>query len=394
MTIKNKIEKFRDGELLIYRHSQSSYQGKIYLGYINGQTKFAYKSIKSDDYNFCVKKLKEWFDEIKYKQRNNISIGTKSRENKFIKMIDEYLLSIKDSQNNNDKDGNHYGKRIKEWIKTEKIKEIDYPSLIQLQTKYLPQFNYTLNTIGHYFNFIRKVYRHQREIGKITKKDSPEFPVIKKNVSRRTYFTFNQYRTLINKSIARMNEEKQSRFVQFIRKSLNRFIIFQCGCGLRPDETYNLRFQDLETRVKRTHKKLIRHFRIRVIGGKTGSREVISKPQCYDSIQELKMVYAEYKDVMKERGYDSNMVFPVKFGKSNRELLKSCDLYEDKLTGKKRDIKSYRHTYISWGVINKEDIFQISKNCGNSVQVIQTNYTNFLTSRDFEDDLSSLRIVK
>ena len=65
MTIKNKIEKFRDGELLIYRHSQSSYQGKIYLGYINGQTKFAYKSIKSDDYNFCVKKLKEWFDKEK-----------------------------------------------------------------------------------------------------------------------------------------------------------------------------------------------------------------------------------------------------------------------------------------------------------------------------------------
>ena len=106
------------------------------------------------------------------------------------------------------------------------------------------------------------------------------------------------------------------------------------------------------------------------------------------------MVYAEYKDVMKDRGYDTNMVFPVKFGKSNRHLLKSCDLYEDKLTGKKRDIKSYRHTYISWGVINKEDIFQISKNCGNSVQVIQTNYTNFLTARDFEDDLSSLRIVK
>ena len=74
--------------------------------------------------------------------------------------------------------------------------------------------------------------------------------------------------------------------------------------------------------------------------------------------------------------------------------LKSCDLYEDRFTGKKRDIKTYRHTYISWGILNKEDIYQLATNCGNSVGVIQNNYAKELTSRDFEDDLSSLRIIK
>ena len=38
--------------------------------------------------------------------------------------------------------------------------------------------------------------------------------------------------------------------------------------------------------------------------------------------------------------YDKDKVFPVKFGKSNRNLLMSCDLYEDRFTGKKRDIKT------------------------------------------------------
>jgi len=392
MTIKNQIEKFRDGELLILKQSQCSYQGKIYLGRSNGQTRFTYKSIKTDNYDFAVETLKGWFDDIKYKLNNNISLDIKPRENKFLKMIDEYQVSIKDSKNKNDIESIHYANKLKEWIKKEKITQINFPNLIILRDKYLPSFNYTLNTISHYFNYIRKVYRYQREIGKLYKNETPEFPVIKKNVSRRTYFTFDQYRVLVNKSKERMEEGSLNRYTQFIRKSLNRFIIFQVGCGLRPDETYNLTFKDLETRINRNDKH--KFFRIQVIDGKTGSREVISKPQCYNAIQQLKMVYNEYQDVIKEYDYDTNKVFPVKFGKSNRNLLKSCDLYEDRLTGKKRDIKTYRHTYISWGILNGDDIYQISKNCGNSVGVIQNNYANELTSRDFEEDLSSLRIIK
>ena len=381
MTTNTKIKKYRDGELLIYRHSQSSYQGKVYLGRSNGQTKFTYKSVKTDDYNFAVKTLKGWFDDTKYKLNNNITLDIKTKENKFLKMIDEYQVSIKDSKNKNDIETIHYANKLKDWIKKEKITKIDYPNLILLRDKYLPSFNYTLNTISHYFNYIRKVYSYQKEIGKLNKNGTPEFPVIKKNASRRTYFTFDQYRVLINKSKERMEEG-----------GLNRFIIFQVGSGLRPDETYSITFRDLETRINRNDKH--KFFRIQVIDGKTGSREVISKPQCYNAIQQLKMVYNEYQDVIKEYDYDTNKVFPVKFGKSNRNLLKSCDLYEDRLTGKKRDIKTYRHTYISWGILNGDDIYQISKNCGNSVGVIQNNYAKELTSRDFEEDLSSLRIIK
>ncbi len=388
-----KRKKYRDGELIIHKRSLSSYQGKIYLGRQNGQTKFAYKSVKSDDYEFVVEFLKNWFDETKYKLKNNISLDIKPKENKFIKMIDEYQASIKDSKDKNDIESIHYANKIKQWIKVEKISKIDYPSLITLRDKYLPSFDYTLNTISHYFNYLRKVYRHQKEKGKLTAEDMPEFPVIKKNVSRRTYFTFDQYRVLINKSRERMEEGGLNRYSQFIRKSLNRFIIFQVGCGLRPDEAYNLTFQDLETRINRKEKEK-RYYRIQVIDGKTGSREVISKPQCYNAIQQLRMVYNEYQDIFEEYGYDKDKVFPVKFGKSNRNLLKSCGLYEDRFTKKKRDIKTYRHTYISWGILNKEDVFQLAKNCGNSVSVIQNNYAKELTSSDFEEDLSSLRIIK
>jgi len=393
MTIKNKIKKRMDGQLMILQQSNISYQGKIYLGWKNNRPTYTYKSIKTDNYEYAVEFLSKWFNEVKYKQSNNISLDIKPRENKFIKMTDEYMTSINHSKNKNDIEAIHYANKLKDWIKKENISQIDYPSLILLRDKYLPSFNYTLNTISHYFNFIRKVYRFQRELGKMNVNQIPEYPVIKKNVSRRTYFTFDQYRVLINKSKERMEEDSLNRYTQFIRKSLNRFIIFQCGSGLRPSETYNLTFSDLETRINRKEKEK-RYYRIAVIDGKTGSREVISKPQCYNAIQQLKMVYNEYQDVIEKYGYDKNKVFPVEFGQSNRNLLRSCGLYQDKLTHKTRDIKTYRHTYISWGVINKEDIYQLATNCGNSVGVIQNNYAKELTSRDFEEDLSSLRIIK
>ena len=74
--------------------------------------------------------------------------------------------------------------------------------------------------------------------------------------------------------------------------------------------------------------------------------------------------------------------------------LKNCDLYEDKTINKKRDTKSFRQTYVSWGVINGENVFDLPRNCGNSVSVIEKYYTNNLTAKDFEERLSSLQIIK
>ena len=67
-----------------------------------------------------------------------------------------------------------------------------------------------------------------------------------------------------------------------------------------------------------------------------------------------------------------------------RELVKSCDLYICKTTGKKRDTKSMRQTYISWEVIKKEkSLVEIALNCGNTVAVIMSNYANNLEHEDF-----------
>ena len=50
-----------------------------------------------------------------------------------------------------------FAKRLLQWIKDEKIKEITFASLTQYKEDYLPRFTKSSNTVAHYINFIRKV---------------------------------------------------------------------------------------------------------------------------------------------------------------------------------------------------------------------------------------------
>ena len=188
-----------------------------------------------------------------------------------------------------------------------------------------------------------------------------------------------------------MNEEGLSRNVQLTRKTLNRSIIFMVSSGLRTDEGYKLKWEQIK--FKR-NKKGEPFCSIDLTKSKTGPRQVTTKPQCVNALKQLKSVYAEYSDVFEKNKWDNNKVFPFHFHSSFRNLLKSCDLYEDKSINKKRDAKSCRQTYISWAIIKGENVFDLAKNCGNSVAVIEKYYTNNLTSKDFEERLSSLQIIK
>ena len=394
MSIKRQlIEKHHNNEVQIWKQSEKSYQGKIYLGWKGGkggQPIYKYKTIKTDDISVVRKEIEKLYHKLKYELSEGIVVKEDIGQNSFIGMIKEYLNEFDWKNHTSHQNDGRFGKRILQWIKDEKIKKIDYPSLINLKEKYLPKYTSSSNTISHHFNFIRKVYRYHERLGNISQHDKPKFPTIKKTAGKRTYFTFGEYRILISKSIERMNEEGLARNVQLTRKTLNRFIIFMIGSGLRSDEGYNLKWDQIEHRQNKQDKFL----RLDLSKSKTGPRTVITKPQCVSVLKELKKVYEEYEDEFVRRDLDRNKVFPFYFHSSLRTLLQSCNLHIDKSTGKKRDTKSFRQTYISWGVINGENITDLSKNCGNSVAVIEKYYIHNLTSKQLEERLSSLRVVK
>jgi len=386
MKSQKKYETYRDGKLKVRKRSKSSYQGKIYIEKINNNPRYVFKSIKTDDKNYAISELQNWCDDVQYLLRNKKELPISNQKNRFITYSKDYIDNFDRKDNATHKDDNKYHKHLMSWIKTQKIKQVDRRTLQSLLDDYLINITDSQNTKGHWFNYIRKVFRYQISKDVLRKEELPEFPKLKKNAGKRIYLDFSQYRKLIEHSIERMNESKLSRRNQLARKTLNRFIIFQCATGIRPDETYNLNWKDI---TNKRNTKGDKYLSIEVIDGKTGDRTVISKPSAVEALKELKMINMEYQDLFTTLKLDKNKVFPFKMSSSNRSLLKSANLYEDKSINKKRDIKTYRHTYISWGVIKGETLFEIAKNCGNSVAVIEKYYANNLTSKNFENTLSS-----
>lgn len=384
------VEKLYNNELQIIKQSATSYQSKIYVGCVNNAPKYIYKSFKTDDLTIARELMKKHYHKTKYELDQNIIVKQDVGQNRFIKFVEQYLTEVDWKQSVTHQNDERFAKKIIHFIKDEKIKKLDYVSLIKFKEQYLTKFTNSDNTIAHHINFIRKVYRHHRKLGRITKLDVPEMPSVKKTAGKRTYFTFDEYRKLIDTSIQRMNEEVYARNVQLVRKSLNRFIIFMIGSGLRSEESYNLKWDQVQFRrnVKSNFCSLD------LTKSKTGARRVTTKSSSYNALKELQKVYTDYEDEFERQQLDKRYVFPFKYHSSLRQLLKSCDLYFDKTTNQYRNATSFRKTYISWGLINGENIYDIAKNCGNTVGVIEKYYAKHVTSKDLEERLSSLRVVK
>ena len=390
MALLKKTKKYKDGKLQIVKQSKSSYQGKIYLGYKH-KPPYAYHSVKTAHLVDAVKTLSDWYDDINYKRRHNQPIAA-PKTNTFISMSQYYIDNFNWQNNPTHKDDGKYHEHITKWIKDEKIVKVNTASMKRLRDEYLPKITSSKNTIKHWFTYIRRVYNFHLENELISKNDVPDFPQMKSESGRRVFLNFAEYRTLITKSIERMNEPNLNRMTQLVRLALNRYIIFMCATGLRSGEGYNLKWDNIKAKINTKTKE--RFLSIEVIDGKTGNRTVVSKPPAVSALQELKPIYLEYQDVFRKMKWDKEKVFPFLFEKSFRNLLKSCDLYIDKSINKKRDAYVTRHTYISWAVIKGESLTSIARNCGNHPSTIDKHYVNFLNATHFEDTLSSLEIIK
>ena len=64
-------------------------------------------------------------------------------------------------------------------------------------------------------------------------------------------------------------------------------------------------------------------------------------------------------------------MFLRSFIKSVKELFRSAKIDIDESTNLKINLTTTRKTYIYWALENGENIYDVARNCGNSVEVIQ-----------------------
>jgi site-specific recombinase XerD len=348
-----------------------------------------WKSSKTDNFERADKILNEWFNDLFYlirkgKYLGNIPLLT------IIDKFDDYLkeqLELFLIRKNYYANFSNHIKPIIRFISSQKIRkftrktlDVDYMDFRRKEKSDVGQASLRLE-----MNALRLVMNYALSHEMIDNNQLPHYPSFKKTDNRRTFLRPIDYKKLLVKSRNRFSDTSIKQSDRDKRFQLHQWIVFMVSCGIRVDESKNLKFKDVEV-IK--NKKQLMFF----VKGKTGQRKVISEQSGYYALLKLKEFYLKNGFGFQKEDY----VFSIKkFDYLFRQLLQSCDLRYDKQTGKKIDTKSLRQTYISWEVVkNEKSLPQISKNCGNTVEVIMSNYANNLEQEDFfKEDLKSTPFI-
>lgn len=384
---RNKIEiveKLFENQLTILKQSDKGYQGKIYLGKQNKNPIYKYKSIKSQNYNLVKEELTKWYYEVKYlKIVGKVEEKYPTKHN-IIQYIEKYLVNH--NFKNERERGNEVSlaKNIFEFVRSTNIKELTKKTLFDLKT-FLLNKSFTNNTVRHHFMMLRRMYRDLLNQDLITKENIPDFPSLSKNASKISFISFDEYKHLLTVSEQRMYQKQLARPVELARKSLHLYIQFMIGSGLRRQEADHIKFEDIEIDYDKKDKSYC--LIISVKKSKTGARTVVTKQTSYFAFVKLKKLYSQYSDLIQQ--FPNSKLFPSNFVKSSKELFKAAKINIDK-DGYQRNLTTLRKTYICWGLIKGEDIFDLAINCGNSPEVIRSNYADKLTSISFKNRLRKI----
>ena len=360
-------------KLTIYKRKST----KFWLGrtYINkefdnsNQKKEVFKSSKTADYNDAKKILENWFLDLRYEVNHGKFVGNIPFMNLFQKYEDhlKQKLEMREIKKVYYRNFTCHSVPLKRFITKNKIKRfkrktlsIDYFDFRKSENP-----NIGINSLRLETNELRNVMNYALEHELISNNDLPIYPKFKKQENKRTFFRLQEYRQLLLTSRERYQDNSYNGFKRDQYFQLHQRIVFMIGSGLRVDECKNLLFKDIEIQKDKNILNLL-------VSGKTGRRKVITEESSYHALIRLKEFYPLF-----------------------RELVKSCDLYICKTTGKKRDTKSTRQTYISWEVMKKDkSLVQIALNCGNTVSVIMSNYANNLEHEDFyKDKIKSIPFI-
>jgi integrase len=205
-------------------------------------------------------------------------------------------------------------------------------------------------------------------------------------ISRRAWFSPEEYKKLYEATRKRAHEPKQARF-KWESEQLHDYVLFSANTGLRPDEARRLQFRDVTIVEDKGSGQTILEIEVR---GKRGVGYCKSTSGAVRPFERLKARPRPARvnraregekrpDSIKTGPEELRLPAPTDliFPKWQRELFNAV-LEEENLKvdreGRPRTAYSLRHTYICFRLMEGADIYQIAKNCRTSVEMIEKYY--------------------
>jgi len=199
-------------------------------------------------------------------------------------------------------------------------------------------------------------------------------------VSHRPWFSPAEYKQLY--TATREYAQTALPHIKWSAEQVHDFVLFVANTGLRPDEAMNLQHRDLEIVDDEDTGETILVIEVR------GKRGVGYCKSTANAVKPYKRLLNRPKpSLLNEEGEDTkadsdkkqelpqpeDLVFPSNHIKLFNNLLLRKKLKFDR-DNQARTAYSLRHTYICMRLMEGADVYQLSKNCRTSVEMIEKHY--------------------
>jgi integrase len=422
----------RDGKVLVYlREGSPAYQARMSVPGVKG---YIFRTTKQKELSAAIQKAEDLFDEVRFRVKNNLDVGTYTfstlykkwwdatvstlsiHRQRFIKgTANRYLLPYFGKKSTaaitDEFVAQYWDWRINYWSSQDGQEKIEKAQKSRT-TKNKPYKNVLGNvakvpaqkTLQMEQSLIRQILYWARRTGRM-KMDvlvkAPKIPksqsVRENNPPRRPAFELEEWRTLIRYLRIWADEEsdgtqprRNGRFgriknggepVSFVhslhryqRQMLRCYVQFMGYSGLRPNEARQLRWRDVDFDwIDEEGKRQVLLYVAPTT--KTGEREVIPLWYVRNTLKRLQNI-SEHTD-------PDDLVFSSQkgesienFGKTFKDVLKKCELLDDRF-GRARTIYSLRHTYATFRLLYAGIPMEtLALNMGTSPKMIFDHYSH------------------
>ncbi len=376
--------KKRDGRLHVIRHDGC----QVYLWRAFFDGKYYVKSTKETNLRTAIKLAEEAYDSLRFNyEKTGIPVHDRTWDDATRGMLEEQKtrVALKERAPHHVHDYEVKLNVLDRFFEGKSLHAITQDLLekykiwritdSQEKPKFFHNKVISMKTLHQDFIVIRQTLKFAKRKGWISA--LPDMPQIQVKAVARPWFSHEDYRKLLKVSTTRIKQSVHAK-EKLARQELHDLIVFLAHTGVRVGEALSIRRKDVKMWEGNKHSEKDRCF-IRV-KGKTGLRE------CVGMFGAVRVV--ERIDKRRHLGPD-DILFPTHNTKQFVALLDEADLRYDS-EGRRRDLKSLRHTFIMFRLLEGVDVFLLATNCGTSVKIISQHYGKHLTARMKSDELVKL----
>jgi integrase len=374
-----------EGKLVVYKRENTFY-ARVHLA----PKRYVWRSLKTTDSASAKKAAQKLFYTLELKQEQGLPIVSKS----FNAVIDDYV-AMREKSHRQGKTSASMLRQIKRVVKfwrkfsgtksIETVGDKELKDFVGWRLDYYSHFKKlprnaklvpTDKTLQWEIMLGKAIIKWATEEGLRGNKPPPSFAFTPKTRRVRPAFELHDYNILWRTMQRRIKTCQNERWRRS-RELLRDYVLILANCGMRVGEANSLKMRDLSSF---TDDKGRRNYRF-IVKGKTGERDVILRAYAAKHVVRLLR--------HREGAKSDDWLFAMPDGTRITTLIDQFDavLKQGGITrnsrGDKYTLYSLRHFYAVMALRKGIGVFEVARNMGTSVQMIQSYYGKQATAQTF-----------